>query len=304
MCLNRQIFKQFLTNRVLKDPKQRRFFKSNDLYELFTLDSCDKQYGTETSAIFAGSNCEVKVPGSHKKKRETKRGEGKNDKAVKRLKQTAKELNKKQQVGGKTVGGFCIDWRDIEETRNLKNSEVENEIEKGTNVCEESKKESASPDVRNDGEKDGEIGSLIEVSGGHSVEGATAKNSSVVEKRETSLSACEAVKVTPVEKTEAFISSQTETEKELERKKSVSFASDKEVGVTGTAIQGTSKVTSKKSKRKISALSDEELTKKIRLKKKKKKRRQASKCNTDKMGRGGGGGAGDRHRLKVERGSG
>lgn len=261
---HRQIFKQFLTNRVLKDPKQRRFFKSNDLYELFTLDSCDKQYGTETSAIFAGSNCEVKVPGSHKKKRETKREEEK---------QTAKELNKKQQGGGKTVGGFCIDWRDIEETRNLKNSEVENEIEKGTNVCEESKKESASPDVRDDGEKDGASGSLIEVSGGHSVEGATAKNSSVVEKRETSAS--EAVKVTPAEKTEALISSQTETEKELQRKKSVSFASDKEAGVNRTAIQRTSKATNKKSKRKISALSDEELTKRIRLKKKKKKRRQA-----------------------------
>ena len=34
---HRQIFKQFLTNKILKDPKQRRFFKSNDLRELFTL---------------------------------------------------------------------------------------------------------------------------------------------------------------------------------------------------------------------------------------------------------------------------
>lgn len=50
----RQIFKQFLTNRVLKDPKQRRFFKSNDIYELFTLADPDGARGTETSAIFAG----------------------------------------------------------------------------------------------------------------------------------------------------------------------------------------------------------------------------------------------------------
>ena len=28
---HRQIFKQYLTNRVLNDPKQRRFFKSNDV---------------------------------------------------------------------------------------------------------------------------------------------------------------------------------------------------------------------------------------------------------------------------------
>lgn len=52
--LFRQIFKQFLTNRVLKDPKQRRFFKSNDIYELFTLSDPDGAKGTETSAIFAG----------------------------------------------------------------------------------------------------------------------------------------------------------------------------------------------------------------------------------------------------------
>uniref|UniRef100_A0A8D0ABM0 DNA excision repair protein ERCC-6 n=1 Tax=Sander lucioperca TaxID=283035 RepID=A0A8D0ABM0_SANLU len=51
---HRQIFKQFLTNRVLKDPKQRRFFKSNDIYELFTLSDPDGGQGTETSAIFAG----------------------------------------------------------------------------------------------------------------------------------------------------------------------------------------------------------------------------------------------------------
>lgn len=54
LLLFRQIFKQFLTNRVLKDPKQRRFFKSNDIYELFTLADPDRTQGTETSAIFAG----------------------------------------------------------------------------------------------------------------------------------------------------------------------------------------------------------------------------------------------------------
>uniref|UniRef100_A0A674CL10 DNA excision repair protein ERCC-6 n=1 Tax=Salmo trutta TaxID=8032 RepID=A0A674CL10_SALTR len=53
---HRQIFKHFLTNRVLKDPKQRRFFKSNDIYELFTLSNPDGTQGTETSAIFAGTH--------------------------------------------------------------------------------------------------------------------------------------------------------------------------------------------------------------------------------------------------------
>lgn len=57
----RQIFKQFLTNRVLKNPAQRRFFKSNDLYELFTLGDEGPRNNTETSAIFAGTGSEIKL---------------------------------------------------------------------------------------------------------------------------------------------------------------------------------------------------------------------------------------------------
>lgn len=46
---HRQIFKQFLTNRVLKNPKQRRFFKTNDLHELFTLTDDANEKGSETT---------------------------------------------------------------------------------------------------------------------------------------------------------------------------------------------------------------------------------------------------------------
>ncbi|XP_038599950.1 DNA excision repair protein ERCC-6 [Tachyglossus aculeatus] len=66
---HRQIFKQFLTNRILKDPKQRRFFKSNDLYELFTLSNPDGSQGTETSAIFAGTGSDVPAPKRHLKRK-------------------------------------------------------------------------------------------------------------------------------------------------------------------------------------------------------------------------------------------
>lgn len=65
----RQIFKQFLTNRVLLDPRQRRFFKSNDLYELFSLGSSTKNHDTETDAIFAGTGSRVAVPKKRKRKR-------------------------------------------------------------------------------------------------------------------------------------------------------------------------------------------------------------------------------------------
>lgn len=56
---HRQVFKQFLTNRVLKDPKQKRFFKSNDMLELFTFNEGTK--GTESQAIFAGTGSNIKI---------------------------------------------------------------------------------------------------------------------------------------------------------------------------------------------------------------------------------------------------
>ncbi|XP_078715634.1 DNA excision repair protein ERCC-6 isoform X4 [Lampetra fluviatilis] len=59
---HRQIFKQFLTNRVLKDPRQQRFFKANDLFELFALTDPDSSQSTETSALFAGTGSDVRVP--------------------------------------------------------------------------------------------------------------------------------------------------------------------------------------------------------------------------------------------------
>ena len=71
----RQIFKQFLTNRVLKDPRQRRFFKSNNLHELFTLSSSALEGGTETSAIFSGTNSEI-VPRSSKTKAKGRESSG------------------------------------------------------------------------------------------------------------------------------------------------------------------------------------------------------------------------------------
>ncbi|KAL3990897.1 SNF2 N-terminal domain family protein [Acanthocheilonema viteae] len=54
---HRQIFKVFLSNRILVDPKQRRFFKTNDLHELFSLDNRKvlKKEGTETAAILSGA---------------------------------------------------------------------------------------------------------------------------------------------------------------------------------------------------------------------------------------------------------
>ncbi|KAK4217403.1 hypothetical protein QBC37DRAFT_415048 [Rhypophila decipiens] len=51
---HRQIFKQFLSNKVLKDPKQQTSFNISDLHDLFSLNSYEDGK-TETSEIFKGS---------------------------------------------------------------------------------------------------------------------------------------------------------------------------------------------------------------------------------------------------------
>ncbi len=48
---HRQIFKQYLTQRILEDPKQTRFFRAADLYDLFSLNLDES---TETGDMFAG----------------------------------------------------------------------------------------------------------------------------------------------------------------------------------------------------------------------------------------------------------
>lgn len=51
---HRQIYKQFLTNKILKDPKQKRFFDASNLQSLFTLASEDAEE-TETGQLFKGT---------------------------------------------------------------------------------------------------------------------------------------------------------------------------------------------------------------------------------------------------------
>ncbi|KAG7290207.1 hypothetical protein NEMBOFW57_000205 [Staphylotrichum longicolle] len=52
---HRQIFKQFLSNKVLKDPKQQTTFNLSDLHDLFSLSSYEDGV-TETGEMFKGSD--------------------------------------------------------------------------------------------------------------------------------------------------------------------------------------------------------------------------------------------------------
>lgn len=56
----RGIFKMFIADKVLKDPKQRSALSFSDLHDLFTLDT-DHSGGTETSQLFKGSQINLKA---------------------------------------------------------------------------------------------------------------------------------------------------------------------------------------------------------------------------------------------------
>ena len=55
---HRQLFKQFLINKILRDPKQRQTFQMKDLHDLFTLGGAD-EITTETGAMFQGMEARV-----------------------------------------------------------------------------------------------------------------------------------------------------------------------------------------------------------------------------------------------------
>lgn len=59
---HRQIYKHFLTNKILKNPQQRRFFKARDMKDLFTLNDDSE---TETSNIFSQISGEINLIGAH-----------------------------------------------------------------------------------------------------------------------------------------------------------------------------------------------------------------------------------------------
>jgi hypothetical protein len=96
---------------VLKDPTQRRFFKANDLFELFTLDpGSEKGHETETGVIFAGIGSEVRVKRPKKPNMFDQ---------IKEKKQKAKELNDKNEDSDASLS---FEQNEIERMRALAKS--------------------------------------------------------------------------------------------------------------------------------------------------------------------------------------
>lgn len=70
---HRQIYKHFLTNKILQNPQQRRFFKSRDMKDLFTLNDDEESGSTETSNIFSQLTGDVNVVGAQNGNQESQK---------------------------------------------------------------------------------------------------------------------------------------------------------------------------------------------------------------------------------------
>ncbi|KAH0286002.1 hypothetical protein KCU62_g7051, partial [Aureobasidium sp. EXF-3399] len=94
---HRQIFKQFLTNKILRDPKQRQTFQLRDLHDLFTLGEATADGQTETGSIFKGT--EVQLSGPKADAPDTKLQEQEQASATSAVEKAAKEKEMQSIIG-------------------------------------------------------------------------------------------------------------------------------------------------------------------------------------------------------------
>ncbi|XP_050205828.1 protein CHROMATIN REMODELING 8 [Mercurialis annua] len=69
---HRQIYKHFLTNKILQNPQQKRFFKARDMKDLFILKDDGESGSTETSNIFSQLSEDINVVAAKKEENNRK----------------------------------------------------------------------------------------------------------------------------------------------------------------------------------------------------------------------------------------
>ena len=115
----------------MKNPAQRRFFKSNDLYELFCLGDEGPRNNTETNAIFARTGSEIKLGGE----KNNLRKEG--SKAVKKIKKESSNITTKaRQSFVKATSSTVVSTEDPENPVK-KQRERTDKTEKKTSICQD-----------------------------------------------------------------------------------------------------------------------------------------------------------------------
>lgn len=97
----RQVWKQLLSNKVLLDPKTQKFFKTSDLYDLFSLQEHAEGSNPETANIFRNSRVNIQEKNDQKKQSQSiKKTESKesvcfSEEKIESMKNLAKEIAKR-----------------------------------------------------------------------------------------------------------------------------------------------------------------------------------------------------------------
>ncbi|KAB5557582.1 hypothetical protein DKX38_008491 [Salix brachista] len=126
---HRQIYKHFLTNKILKNPQQRRFFRARDMKDLFMLTDDGEGGSTETSNIFGQLSEDVNVVGTKKEKlnkRKKNRGIAQHADNENNSEIRASSREEKEKAG-------CSDGEVDEETNILKSLFAANGIHSAVN---------------------------------------------------------------------------------------------------------------------------------------------------------------------------
>ncbi|KAJ6399470.1 hypothetical protein OIU77_020092 [Salix suchowensis] len=126
---HRQIYKHFLTNKILKNPQQRRFFRARDMKDLFMLTDDGEGGSTETSNIFGQLSEDVNVVGTKKEKlnkRKKNRGIAQHADNENNSETRASSREEKEKAG-------CSDGEVDEETNILKSLFAANGIHSAVN---------------------------------------------------------------------------------------------------------------------------------------------------------------------------
>ncbi|XP_047517761.1 DNA excision repair protein ERCC-6-like [Pieris napi] len=105
----RQIFKNFLSNRILIDPNQKNVLTTSTLQGLFTLEDLNCDGDTETASLFK----HTKITINDKNKEKDKIALSSSKKKIETMKKLAKEISKKLMKSSETKLQHAEDAREI-----------------------------------------------------------------------------------------------------------------------------------------------------------------------------------------------
>lgn len=91
----RQIFKNFLSNKILIDPNQKNVLTTSTLQGLFTLEDLNNEGDTETAALFKHTKVDMINKSNKKKKNNVTKSISYSKRKIEEMKKKAREISKK-----------------------------------------------------------------------------------------------------------------------------------------------------------------------------------------------------------------